>query len=117
MYMFICMCICACACACVHMCMCACVYVYAYAHVYVCVCVCVCTFEILIQCSLVLEKWSYHIAPVHIQLIALMGGGGGITHLVPDSMGTMCNPQYFQSRSPPPTVSTFILTDIQQKTV
>ena len=38
--------------------------------------------------------------------------GGGVTHLVPDSMGTMCNPQYFQIR--PPQLVHIILTDIQQ---
>ena len=41
------------------------------------------------------------------------GGGGGGAHLVSGSMGTMCNPQYFQTRSPPYTVH-FIPTDIRE---
>ena len=30
-----------------------------------------------------------------------------VMQLVQDSMGTMCTPQYFQTRPPPPTVSTY----------
>ena len=33
--------------------------------------------------------------------------GGGVTHLEPDSMDTMCNPLDFQTRPSPPPVSTY----------
>ena len=34
------------------------------------------------------------------------GGRAGVTHLVPDSMRTMCNTRHSQMGTPPPTVST-----------